>query len=202
MAELSDVALVTQVAVFRNKKAFDQLVRKYQSPVRRFFLNQTLGDEQLSDDLAQETFIKAYVNITKFRGMASFSTWLMRIAYNVFYDEVRKRKVETVSFEEGGRRKEEGDYLHSQTYRQSASLQQDYSPSSFLLPPSSLKMDIYAALALLKPDERTCITLQLIDGYPIDQIAKVTGIAENTVKSHLHRGKEKMANYLKQNGYD
>ena len=202
MAELSDVALVTQVAVFRNKKAFDQLVRKYQSPVRRFFLNQTLGDEQLSDDLAQETFIKAYVNITKFRGMASFSTWLMRIAYNVFYDEVRKRKVETVSFEEGRRRKEEGDYLHSQTYRQSASLQQDYSPSSFLLPPSSLKMDIYAALALLKPDERTCITLQLIDGYPIDQIAKVTGIAENTVKSHLHRGKEKMANYLKQNGYD
>ena len=91
MAEFSDISLVTQVAVFRNKKAFDQLVRKYQSPVRRFFLNQTLGDEQLSDDLAQETFIKAYVNITKFRGMSSFSTWLMRIAYNVFYDEVRAR---------------------------------------------------------------------------------------------------------------
>ena len=68
MANLGDIALVTQVAVFHNKQAFDQLVRKYQSPVRRFFLNQTLGDEQLSDDLAQETFIKAYVNITKFRG--------------------------------------------------------------------------------------------------------------------------------------
>ena len=202
MVEFNDIALVTQVAVFRNKKAFDQLVRKYQSPVRRFFLNQTLGDEQLSDDLAQETFIKAYVNITEFRGMASFSTWLMRIAYNVFYDEVRKRKVETVSFEEGGRRKEEGDYSHPQIYRQNSSLQQDYSPSSFLVPPSSLKMDIHQALALLKPDERTCITLQLIDGYPIDQIAKITGIAENTVKSHLRRGKEKMANYLKQNGYD
>ncbi len=202
MVEFNDIALVTQVAVFRNKKAFDQLVRKYQSPVRRFFLNQTLGDEQLSDDLAQETFIKAYVNITKFRGMASFSTWLMRIAYNVFYDEVRKRKVETVSFEEGGRRKEEGDYSHPQIYRQNCSLQQDYSHSSFLVPPSSLKMDIHQALALLKPDERTCITLQLIDGYPIDQIAKITGIAENTVKSHLRRGKEKMANYLKQNGYD
>ena len=202
MVEFNDIALVTQVAVFRNKKAFDQLVRKYQSPVRRFFLNQTLGDEQLSDDLAQETFIKAYVNITKFRGMASFSTWLMRIAYNVFYDEVRKRKVETVSFEEGGRRNEEGDYSHPQIYRQNSSLQQDYSHSSFLVPPSSLKMDIHQALALLKPDERTCITLQLIDGYPIDQIAKITGIAENTVKSHLRRGKEKMANYLKQNGYD
>ena len=178
MSELSDVALVTQVAVFRNKKAFDQLVRKYQSPVRRFFLNQTLGDEQLSDDLAQETFIKAYVNITKFRGMASFSTWLMRIAYNVFYDEVRSRK-------------------QTEDVDTSVSAARQTTTAS-----ESLKMDIYAALALLKPDERTCITLQLIDGYPIDQIAKVTGIPANTVKSHLHRGKEKMANYLKQNGYD
>ena len=178
MAEFSDISLVTQVAVFRNKKAFDQLVRKYQSPVRRFFLNQTLGDEQLSDDLAQETFIKAYVNITKFRGMSSFSTWLMRIAYNVFYDEVRARH-------------QTEDVDTSVTVaRQTVSAN------------DTLKMDIYAALALLKPDERTCITLQLIDGYPIDQISKVTGIAENTVKSHLRRGKEKMANYLKQNGYD
>ena len=178
MAELSDIALVTQVAVFRNKKAFDQLVRKYQSPVRRFFLNQTLGDEQLSDDLAQETFIKAYVNITKFRGMASFSTWLMRIAYNVFYDEVRSRK-------------------QTEDVDTSVSAARQTTTAS-----ESLKLDIYAALALLKPDERTCITLQLIDGYPVDQIAKVTGIPANTVKSHLHRGKEKMANYLKQNGYD
>jgi RNA polymerase sigma-70 factor (ECF subfamily) len=178
VAEFSDISLVTQVAVFRNKKAFDQLVRKYQSPVRRFFLNQTLGDEQLSDDLAQETFIKAYMNITKFRGMSSFSTWLMRIAYNVFYDEVRSR-----------RQTEDVD-------NSAAVARQTVSGSD------TLKMDIYAALALLKIDERTCITMQLIDGYQIDQISKITGIAENTVKSHLRRGKEKMANYLKQNGYD
>ena len=178
MAELSDISLVTQVAVFRNKKAFDQLVRKYQSPVRRFFLNQTLGDEQLSDDLAQETFIKAYMNITKFRGISSFSTWLMRIAYNVFYDEVRSRK-------------QTEDIDDSPAVRH-ASASGD----------SNLKMDIYKALALLKSEERTCITMQLIDGYPIDQISKITGIAENTVKSHLKRGKDKMANYLKQNGYD
>ena len=78
--------------MFHNKKAFDQLVRKYQSSVRRFFLNQTGGDQQLSDDLAQETFIKAYTHITNFKGISSFSTWLMRIAYNVFYDEIRSRK--------------------------------------------------------------------------------------------------------------
>ena len=67
---------------------------------------------------------------------------------------------------------------------------------------SSLKMDLYAALALLKPDERTCITLQLIDGYDIQKIAEITGIKEGTVKSHLSRGKDKMATYLKNNGYD
>ena len=178
VAEFNDIALVTQVAVFHNKRAFDQLVRKYQSPVRRFFLNQTLGDEQLSDDLAQETFIKAYLNITKFRGLSSFSTWLMRIAYNVFYDDVRARK-------------QTEDIDSSAVVRQSASTGD-----------SNLKMDIYAALALLKPDERTCITLQLIDGYPIDQISKITGIPDNTVKSHLRRGKERMTVYLKQNGYD
>jgi RNA polymerase sigma-70 factor (ECF subfamily) len=179
MVELNDIALVTQVAVFHNKRAFDQLVRKYQSPVRRFFLNQTLGDVQLSDDLAQETFIKAYLNITRFRGLSSFSTWLMRIAYNVFYDDVRARK-----------QTEDVDTSIS-ALRQSASAGD-----------SNLKMDIYTALALLKPDERTCITLQLIDGYPIDQISKITGVPENTVKSHLRRGKEKMTIYLKQNGYD
>ena len=162
MSELNDIALVTQVAVFHNKRAFDQLVRKYQSPVRRFFLNQTLGNEQLSDDLAQET-----------------STWLMRIAYNVFYDDVRARK-----------QTEDVDTSIS-ALRQSASSGD-----------SNLKMDIYAALALLKPDERICITLQLIDGYPIDQISKITGIPDNTVKSHLRRGKERMTIYLKQNGYD
>ena len=178
MAEFNDIALVTQVAVFHNKRAFDQLVRKYQSPVRRFFLNQTLGDAQLSDDLAQETFIKAYLNITKFRGLSSFSTWLMRIAYNVFYDNVRSRK-------------QTEDIDSTAVLRQSASAGD-----------SNLKMDIYAALGLLKDDERTCITLQLIDGYPIEQISKITGIPDNTVKSHLRRGKEKMTIYLKENGYD
>ena len=47
-----DISLVTQVAVFHNKRAYDKLVMKYQSPIRRFFLNQTLGDVQLSEDLA------------------------------------------------------------------------------------------------------------------------------------------------------
>ncbi|MBR6843187.1 MAG: RNA polymerase sigma factor [Prevotella sp.] len=177
MEAFSDIALVTQVAMFHNKKAFDQLVRKYQSPVRRFFLNQTGGDQQLSDDLAQETFIKAYTHITNFKGISGFSTWLMRIAYNVFYDEIRSRK--------------QTDDIDTTAVKNTSSSTAE----------AGLKMDIYAALALLKPDERTCITLQLIDGYPIDQISKITGMNDNTVKSHLKRGKDKLAIYLKENGY-
>jgi len=174
MASLTDISLVAQVAVFGNKRAFDELVLRYQSPVRRFFLHQTLGDSQLSDDLAQDTFIKAYLNIASFRGIASFQTWLMRIAYNVFYDYRRKAQI--------------------QTQPEPLSLGEGMGVG--------LKMDLYAALSQLKADERTCITLQLIDGYDIAAIAKITGIKEGTVKSHLSRGKEKLANYLRQNGYD
>ena len=94
MANHTDISLVAQVAVLGNRRAFDELVRRYQSPVRRFFLNLTLGDGQLSDDLAQDTFLKAYLNIGKFKALSSFQTWLMRIAYNVFYDYSRKMRNE------------------------------------------------------------------------------------------------------------
>ena len=90
MKEINDIALVAQVAVFHNKRAFGQLVEKYQSPVRRFLLNLTSGDVELSNDLSQETFIKAYSNITSFKNLSGFSTWLFRIAYNVFYDYLNK----------------------------------------------------------------------------------------------------------------
>ena len=178
MASLTDISLVAQVAISGNRRAFDELVRRYQSPVRRFFLHQTLGNSQLSDDLAQDTFLKAYMNIASFRGLASFQTWIMRIAYNVFYDYTRKRQLAV------------SDWQLAESQQPTANSQQPIS------------MDLYAALALLKPDERTCITLQLIDGYDIAGIAKIIGLKEGTVKSHLSRGKEKLANYLRQNGYD
>lgn len=176
MQSLTDFALVTQVTMMGNHRAFYQLVVRYQSPVRRFFLHQTLGDASLSDDLAQDTFIKAWRNIGSFRAMSSFQTWLMRIAYNVFYDYVRSRKT-------------------------TSDIDNVAEPMTNGNSNPSLQMDLYHALSLLKPDERTCITLQLVDGYKIDQIAKITNMKEGTVKSILFRGKEKLTKYLKQNGY-
>ena len=82
---LSDISLVTQVVVLHNKSAFDQLVRKYQSQVRRFFLNQTCGDKELSDDLAQDTFIKAYTNLKSFVNyLKSYLFKLSPKVYNYF----------------------------------------------------------------------------------------------------------------------
>ena len=201
MSKTTDISLVAQVAVFGNGRAFDELVRRYQSSVRRFFLNQTLGDSQLSDDLAQDTFLKAYTNIRSFRGLASFQTWLMRIAYNVFYDYVRKEKVKVNSEQFSSDTSSVECVAAANSCVSSVASELSSSASLFTLH-SSLKMDLYAALALLKPDERTCITLQLIDGYDIAGIAKITGLKEGTVKSHLSRGKEKLATYLRQNGYD
>ena len=64
------------------------------------------------------------------------------------------------------------------------------------------KMDIYRSLKTLKEIERTCITLFYMEDLSIEKIAGITGIPTGTVKSHLSRGKEKLATYLKQNGYD
>ena len=177
MSQLNDISLVAQVVVFHNTRAFDRLVRKYQSPVRRFFLHLTCGDSELSDDLAQDTFVKAYTHIASFRGSSSFKTWLLRIAYNVMYDYRRAHRIT--------------DGIDSVAAIIPAPVSRD-TPAA---------LDIYTAMGVLKPTERTCIALQLIDGYSIDEIAAIMQMAAGTVKSHLSRGKSRLADYLRKNGY-
>ena len=179
MSQFNDITLVMQVAVFGNKRAFDTLVKKYQSPIRRFFLHQTLGDKALSDDLAQETFIKAYIHITSFKNLSNFETWLFRIAYNVFYDYIR-------------------------TLKETSDLKDWEADASCRTEQSNVGtgIDIYQGMTLLKAAERTCIILHYIEDLPIDKISKVTGMPTGTIKSHLSRGKEKLTNFLKQNGYE
>jgi RNA polymerase sigma-70 factor (ECF subfamily) len=177
VGRIEDISLVTQVAVFHDRRAFDKLVREYQAPVRRFFLTQTSGDTQLSDDLAQDTFVKAYTHIGQFQGKSSLLTWLFRIAYNVYYDYTRSHR-QTADMEV-------------------AAVRTAKSPS----PDSHLKLDLYDALQLLTDNERTCVTLQLMEGQPIDKISEITDMPANTVKSHLLRGKKKMADFLRANGY-
>ena len=178
MEKLSDIALVARATTFGDKRAFGTLVQRHQSTVRRFFMQQTLGDSALSDDLAQDTFLRAWTALPRFKGMAGFSTWLYRIACNVLYDYARKQRPRAD--------------MDSAEVQRRASTAQD----------GTLRMDIYKVLALLGSYERMCITLQLIDGQPIEEIAEITSLPVGTVKSHLSRGKAKLAKYLKENGYE
>lgn len=175
-----DLSLVAQVIAGSNDRAFEFLVRKYQSSVRRFFLNQTLGDEMLSDDLAQDTFIKAYNNIKGFQLLSGFKTWLMSIAYNVWVDYLRRRKPtdDIVDVSPIGVPLASDDQLST-----------------------DIKIDLYTAMKFLTDNERTCITLFYIEDFPQDKIMQITNLSENTVKSHIYRGKQKLLKYLKQYGY-
>lgn len=179
MSQLNDISLVAQVVVLKKTKAFDVLVKKYQSPIRRFFLNLTLGDGELSDDLAQETFIKAYTNLSSFKNLSSFSTWLYRIAYNIFYDYIRSRK-ESVDVD--AREIDNAYHIEQENVGQ--------------------RIDIYESLKTLKEMERTCVTLFYMEDISIEKIAGILNCPQGTVKSHLARAKDKLSGYLKQNGYD
>ena len=178
MSSTEDIRWVTQVALFGDKKAFDKLTCKYQSPIRRFFVNLTAGDTQLSDDLAQETFIKAYLNISAFKGISGFSTWLYRIAYNVYYDSVRAQKKYADINEY------EIDNLHQ--------TQNEFSAE---------KMDIYKALKLLRKEEQTAVLLFYMEDKTHPEIAKIMNCPLGTVKTYILKGKEKLTVYLTNAGY-
>ncbi|GHT42469.1 RNA polymerase sigma factor [Bacteroidia bacterium] len=174
---LNEALLVSRAALLGDKNAYSQLVVAYQSPIRRFFFNLTNGDEERSKDLAQETFIKAWLNISSFQAAAKFSTWLYRIAYNLFYDDIRAKKP-TVGIEQAP----EIGYDHSTD--------------------THLNMDFAQALSTLKKEERTAMLLFYMEDQPVGKISGIMNCPPGTVKSHLHRGKEKLANYLKNSGYD
>jgi RNA polymerase sigma-70 factor (ECF subfamily) len=173
MSNTDDLKWVMQVTLLGNKQAFDPLVRKYQSPIRRFFLNLTMGDSSLSDDLAQETFIKAYLQLNTFQGLSGFSTWLFRIGYNVFYDSVRaqKRKNNTSLDEVDKHYAVENDF-------------------------SAEKSDLYDALRKLRHEERTAILLCYMEGMSHSQAATVMKCPLGTLKSYVSAGKTKLAHHL------
>jgi RNA polymerase sigma-70 factor (ECF subfamily) len=172
MKMASDAWLVSRVTLLGDRKAFNRLVEAYQSPVRRFFFNLT-GDGELSKDLAQDTFVKAWLNIGSFRAAAKFSTWLYRIAYNLFCDHERVRKpVAGVSAAVIGER------MTADT------------------PDKDFSMDFARALTILKEDERTAMLLFYMEDQSVDTISKIMNCPAGTVKSHLHRGKEKLARYF------
>lgn len=177
MQELDDRQLASLAAQKGDRRAFGVLVERHQSAVRRFLLGQTMGDSQLADDLAQDTFVKAWLHIGQYRAEAGFRTWLFRIAYNVLYD-YRRHERPTSDIDDP-----------------TLKVRPDHPGST------GEKLDLQEAFRVLNDMERTCITLQLVNGESIERIALITGQAEGTIKSQLSRGKKKLAQYLRNNGY-
>ena len=167
-----ELLLIARCIAADDRDAFGQLVIAYEAGLRRFILNLTMGDAALSDDIAQETFLKAYLAIRSFKGIASFKTWLYRIAYNEFIT-FKRRYVETNAIE-------------------------DTPPviGSDTLPQSDAKMDLQVCLNALNDSERTIVHLFYIEDLPIKKVCEITGYPEGTVKSYLSRARTKMAEAL------
>ena len=171
--ELTDAGLVARVLVDNDQHAFGELVRRHQSSIRGLLRQLTRGDAALADDLAQDAFVRAYKNIRGFRGEAKFSTWLYRIAYNVFRENARKRK-ELVGIDEA--------QLHAEVDPQTSD--------------PGLRHDLMNALANLPLHERTAVTLCCQNGLSHDEAARVLDIPLGTVKTNVLRGREKLKKML------
>ncbi len=170
----SDTDLISRVLLDDDRNAFGELVRRYQSEVRNFLRRLTKGDLSRADDLAQETFIKAFRSISKFRGQAKFSSWLYRIAYNHFLNDCRKRREALSS---------DGEF--------------DHLPDTSPTPPKGLAADVDAALAQLKTEEAAVLDLYYKKGMTHTEVAEALDMPAGTVKSHLSRGREKLKLLLK-----
>jgi RNA polymerase sigma factor (sigma-70 family) len=170
---LTDADLVARVLVNDDHHAFAELVRNHQSAVRGLLRQLTRSDLALADDLAQETFLRAYKHISSFRGEAKFSTWLYRIAYNCFREDARKRK-ELVGVDE--------TLLEAQQDPQTTD--------------PALRHDLMHALQLLPLHERSAILLCCQNGLSHDEAARVLEIPLGTVKTNVLRGREKLKKML------
>ena len=170
----SDTSLIARVVQKDDRRAFGELVVRHQSSVRNFLRRLTNMDVARADDLAQDTFIKAYRSIKRFRGSAKFTTWLFRIAYHTFLNDQRARKP-TTPFEE--------EFKHASVPPPQTS--------------AALVRDLDEALLTLGVAEQAVFDLHYKKGMTHEETAEVLEIPIGTVKTHLSRGKEKLRMHLK-----
>jgi len=168
----TDADLIARVLSQEDPNAFCELVRRYQSPVRGFLFRMTQGDAHMADDLAQETFLKAWQKLRNFRGEARFSTWLFGIAVNEFRNECRRHR--KWAWEDDDARAEE------------------IAPERH----THLNMDLNEAMKMLSNAERAAIVLCCQNGLSHDEAAQVLDCPLGTVKTNILRGKEKLRRRL------
>lgn len=184
----SDAVLVQQVQA-GHQKAFDLLVAKYQRRIYRLVLR-FIRDPALAEDVAQETFLRAYRAIGQFRGDSQFYTWLYRIAVNTakkaISDDIRDP---TVS---------EGDAAghDEETFSPTELLSNHETPESILVS-KEIVQTVNAAMESLPEDLRMAITLREIEGLSYEDIAEAMQCPIGTVRSRIFRAREAIAERLR-----
>ena len=142
------------------------MLRTHQGAVRAF-LRRISGDAAVADDLAQDTFLKAYRSIEQLSDVEKLRSWLFGIAYREFLNHTRKIK------------------------RRRHLSQRHIEPEPTAVP-SGQALDIERAMDSLSADCRAVVLLCLLHGFTQSEAAQATGIPLGTVKSHVTRGKEKL----------
>jgi RNA polymerase sigma-70 factor (ECF subfamily) len=177
-----------------DERAFDELVRRYQSPMTGY-LYRMLNDYETALDLAQETFVRLYQNAHRYRANHSFSTYLYRIATNLAISELRRRKrwtmLSLVSFfaaKDGEDEERAFDLPDTRPL-----------PETWLLREEERRI-VARAVASLPEKYRAAIVLRDIQGLDYEQIAEILGLPLGTVKSRINRARnflrEKLRGYL------
>jgi len=164
-----------------SQPAFEQIVRRYQRPVISVIVRMT-GDRTQAEDLAQETFVKAFRSLKSFDSTRRLSSWLFRIAHNTTLDALRRLKPEVVELEGLS----EGD-----PHRDPPA-----PPAPDLLEQAALGAALNRALLSLRPDYRAAIALRYDQQLPFDEIGQILGVPEVTVRTYVHRARKELARSL------
>ncbi|WP_322520371.1 RNA polymerase sigma factor RpoE [Guyparkeria halophila] len=181
--EENDKALVAR-ARKGDRRAFDLLVLKYQHRVQRLIARYIRDPEQVFD-LAQETFIKAYRALERFRGDSAFYTWIYRIAVNTAKNQLASdaRAGYMVSLNSGGSDESDEPMMEPEALR-------DGGTPDALAATEELRAAIDRAISDLPEDLRTALTLREMEGLSYDEIAAVMDCPIGTVRSRIFRARE------------
>jgi RNA polymerase sigma factor (sigma-70 family) len=174
---VEDAPLIARVVADDDRHAFATLVRRHQSAVRGFLLRLCCGDGALADDVAQETFLRAYRRIGTYRSEGGFDSWLFSIAYRAFASEKRKRHWSAEELKEAPEAVEPDVRQANETVA-----------------------DIARAMRQLREPERACLSLCYQWGMSHQEMADVLDYPVGTVKTHIARGKEKLRAHLSSYG--
>jgi RNA polymerase sigma-70 factor (ECF subfamily) len=160
-------------------QAFSYLVDKYKDMVFTLAVR-ILKNRENAEEVAQDSFVKVYQNIKKFKSKSKFSTWLYRIVYNTAISRVRVKQNPTMSIDDQ-------KFFEIEDEKQNVSKSFDIENN---------KMILQRLLNKLDESDRALITLYYLDECKISEIAEITGQNNSNIKVKLHRTRKKMKEEL------